>query len=463
MAENDLTVLVIEAQSVRGVRVTRQRDALSQVADGVWPIAAAPADAAVAEGVAADEESRLAQALAAAGAALGVPGRLVVALPTDRLMVRVLSLPPADAASLAGIVRLQMEKIAPFSGEELTVASEVLRADDAGVRVLAAAAPRPLLDLLEAALAKAGFKPDRLDVALSGWWRQCVDSKLFPACAGRQAVFFEQGGLWDLLIADDGVPVLARSLGTSAEAVDLARELTLSLLAAEFDAGAAPLQTLRLVSEQASDESWARALEAVAGGLPLEHLDRRRLGAAGLGVARRALEKGPLDLMPDAWRQREVAQQTRKRFLTGLGAAAALWLMLAAGLLLAPLGVKSVAARVAARAAACEPAYRTVADTRSRVRLIRTYMDRSRSLLENLRGACDILPEGIDLGSLTYRREEGVKFTGDAADPALVYQFKDALDASKVFTNSMLNGPTLDAARRRHRFEIEAAFPREAE
>jgi hypothetical protein len=179
-------------------------------------------------------------------------------------------------------------------------------------------------------------------------------------------------------------------------------------------------------------------------------------------VALRDAEMGRLDLVPDAWRAQERTQRARRRFLTGFGAAALLWVLLTAGLLLAPGFVRRATAGVAARIAAREPAFREASDVRLRVRLIRSYMDRSRSLLEALRSVCEVMPAGVELSALTYRREEGVKLQGDAAGSALVYAFKDALDAAGVFAGGKLNGPTLDAGRRRHRFEIDARFEADA-
>ena len=47
---------------------------------------------------------------------------------------------------------------------------------------------------------------------------------------------------------------------------------------------------------------------------------------------------------------------------------------------------------------------------------------------------------------------------GDADQSARIYALKDALDAADRFESTRLNGPTLDAARRRYRFEIDARF-----
>ncbi|MDD5707666.1 MAG: hypothetical protein PHR35_17235, partial [Kiritimatiellae bacterium] len=321
----------------------------------------------------------------------------------------------------------------------------------------AAAVPKPTLDALAQRLAAAGLRLSRLDAALLCWWRQLANQQPSALAEGRCAVLFEQGGEWDLLVSEGGEPLLARGLGVPFEPQDLAREITLSLVHAELEATTAPLRSLLVVSEQPPDKEWLSAMEAATALKPV-HVPRECLGPPGLGVALRADEAGRLDLIPAAWRTQESALRIRRRFIAGLGVAALLWVVLAAVLMLAPWSMQQWTARLKARMAAREPAYRAASDVRLRVRLIRTYMDRSRSLLEVLRGVCAEMPQGIDLSSVNYTREEGVKLVGDAADPALVYAFKDAIDASGVFRGSQLSGPTLNVARRRHTFEIDARF-----
>ena len=85
-------------------------------------------------------------------------------------------------------------------------------------------------------------------------------------------------------------------------------------------------------------------------------------------------------------------------------------------------------------------------------------MDRSQSMLEILREICMVMPDGMEFGSITYRRGDAVKLVGDADQSARIYALKDALDAADRFESTRLGGPTLDAARRRYRFEIDARF-----
>ena len=55
-------------------------------------------------------------------------GRVAVALPTDRTLLRVALLPSTDAAELRGMAELQTDKFSPFPVENVAAGAEVLEA-----------------------------------------------------------------------------------------------------------------------------------------------------------------------------------------------------------------------------------------------------------------------------------------------------------------------------------------------
>ena len=182
----------------------------------------------------------------------------------------------------------------------------------------------------------------------------------------------------------------------------------------------------------------------------------------------RDAEEGHLDIIPESWRNVERESASRKRFFAGIGVAVLLWAVLAAVLFLAPVYVKHRTTAVKKAIAKVTPAYQTVSDIRSRVRLIRSYEDRSRSLIEILHLVCEVMPEGVTLSSLQYEKTSeqasrdkqagGIKIVGESTQSSSVLQFKDALDQSGVFAPGKLTGPTMDGKRQNYRFEIDARF-----
>ena len=68
----------------------------------------------------------------------------------------------------------------------------------------------------------------------------------------------------------------------------------------------------------------------------------------------------------------------------------------------------------------------------------------------------------IELNSWNFKREEGVRFSGEADTAALVYQFKDALIDSGIFAEVNLQGPSAGKGNRQ-RFDIDCRFQAEEE
>jgi len=115
-------------------------------------------------------------------------------------------------------------------------------------------------------------------------------------------------------------------------------------------------------------------------------------------------------------------------------------------------GVNSV--RAASKAHA--KAYKQVSDTRDRVNLILSYMDRTYSPLEMLRIASGGLPQGITLTGFNYKRDDGFKVTGEADTPTLVYDFKNAITEDSLFESVALTGPSV--TKNKHKFDVDAKF-----
>ena len=108
---------------------------------------------------------------------------------------------------------------------------------------------------------------------------------------------------------------------------------------------------------------------------------------------------------------------------------------------------KSVESHVLSAIDAIEPAVRSVSDVRHRVRLIRDYSDRTYSPLEVLREISILLPDGITLVEMRYKREETrVTVKATATSTELAYAFKQRVDGSPLFSESKFtSGPTTNA------------------
>ena len=73
------------------------------------------------------------------------------------------------------------------------------------------------------------------------------------------------------------------------------------------------------------------------------------------------------------------------------------------------------------------------------------------------------MPAGVSLGQFIYRKGESLRLSGDAQTVEQVYDFKRSLDASEWLRESSLTGPSYDARKKLHTFEIDILLPGEAE
>jgi len=477
MLTRDFIALATGNGVLCGVRMKKDRAQWAAAGDGEWPLASFVEETGGASGTVqtAEADRPLARVLAAAAHKLG-HADLVITLPDEQILCQVLKVPRAAKDDLPDLVALQIDKLSPFPGEELAIGYEVLGETEEDCIVFAAAVPEALTDEWDAALTAVKLKSVRIDVGLLAWWRGlCKPFDLTRP--GRHAILLNDGGGWDLLILDHGLPVLARAIGHVPSPVDLARELTLSFLNVELTFGYHPPLELLVLEplpvETTDTPAPATPLDAGAIALLAEAIGCavRREGLppalfCAKGAADRSVEEGVIDLTPKKWRQRAADAAARQRLFLGAGLGGAVWALLAGFLFFAPVGCQKMTRHVGKQSAAISAQYKSATDVRDRVRLIRAYMDRDLAAIELLRKVTSVQPGGVMLTSFTYRREEGLRLSGEADDPAQVYAFKDAVTALRrgesqdvLFTTVTLSGPSFEASKRKHRFDLNARLP----
>ena len=458
MAKSEVIAILVEGGCLRGVRFApRGRDGWTRTGGGVWPLEAPqeaePSESAAKGGTLVESDKPLARAVHAAKSALGAK-HVVIALPLSRLLVRVLKLPVEVREDLVSAVTLQMDKLSPFPGEELSVGCEILSETETELWVFAAAMPAAIFEELGTALQLAKLHVIRTDASVLGWFRSlCGPCQLVRP--GRRVMLMRLDDGWDLLVLDHGVPVLVRGLGVQADEGTLIREVTLSLLNAELEAGDSPVVEFLVVAKEAPPAGLLQKLEALSG-VPVRHVAPPTEDGGVEGVAVRTGEGAALDLTPQAWRDEVKEARIRARVLTGVAIAMAAWALFMAVLFAGPLVYRQMTAHVRNASKAQAKAYKQVSDTRERVNLILAYTDRTYSPLEMLRMSSGYLPQGITLIGLTYRRDDGVKISGEADQSTLVYDFKNAVTEDPLFESVSLTGPSISKGK--HKFEVDAKF-----
>ena len=474
--KSDIIALLAEGGVLRGVKFApRGRDGWARTGGGVWPLQTENAEAsseAGQESVSAlgetpaitveapastetvvEGDKPLTRAFTAAQSALGAR-QIVLALPLSQVLVRVLKMPLEVRDDIADAVALQIEKSSPFPGDELSVGCEILSETENHLWVFAAALPETVYDGLGAALREAKLQTIRTDVAALGWLR-ALSGPCQLMRSGRRVVLMDPDGGWDLLVMDDGVPILIRCLGAHTAAGDIARDLTLSLLNVELEAGGGNITETLVVSKNAPSQELLDKLREVTGA-NVRHVVPPSEDGGVEGIALRTGEEAMLDLTPQAWRNEIKEARFRKRLMTGVGIAMGIWAVYMGVLFAGPFVYGQLTERERNTSKAHSRAYKQVSDTRERVKLIESYTDRAKSPLELLRMSADELPQGITLVGFTCKRGDGLKISGEADQPSLVYAFKDAVTANPLFATVTLTGPSM--SRGKHKFDVDAKF-----
>mgnify|MGYP003293717713 CR=1 FL=1 len=389
-----------------------------------------------------------------------VPGEAVLALPLSRLIVKMVRVPGGDDSDPVAVATPVLSALSPFPDEPLTVSCETVRETDKDRIVLAAALPESAADDIAAALDAAKLNVTRVDALalgeLRGLWAKLNDGRT----GVRRLVLMKGVDCVSLVILDDDQPSAIRAL-TSVE--DLRREIMLSLLEAEDFGGAKSLAEIVVVGEVP-----AEGLEAFA---PVRRIepDGEATQLALAGVADRSADPACLDVLPASWR--EVLQETRfkAKLFRFLAVAGGIWVLIMAVLFGVPMVYGYMTDHQKSLSAEHKKAYKTVLETKEKVTLVRKYSDHGRGALEVMREVSERLPlpedadsSCIELSSWNFKREDGVRVSGEAESAALVYQFKDALIESGLFAAVELQGPSAGKGGR-HRFDIDCRFEAEEE
>lgn len=379
----------------------------------------------------------------------------VLGLPLSRLIVKMVRVPEESRGDPSAFAAPILQAMSPYPDEPLTVSCETVRETERGMVVLAAALPESASDDIAEALDSKKLNVTRIDAlalgTLRGVWSALGqgDERRLVLIGGPDCV--------SAVVIDGDMPSAIRAISSQS---DMKREVMLSLLEAEDFGGARDLSEIVCVGEVPSD-----GLETFA---PIRKIEVGE-DAALVGVAERALEPDSINALPASWQ--EVLEETRfKSKLKGrLFVAGGLW----AAIMLVLFGVPIVYGYLTDhQKALCREhsrQYRAVAEMRDKVKLVQKYSDHARGALEIMKAVSDRLPQGVTLNSWSFRRDEGVKVSGEADEAEFVYKFKDNMSEAgsedgdeSVFASVTLNGPSAGRGGKQ-KFDLECRYELEEE
>lgn len=508
--KKSITVLGVEADGIRGVRLEESGADWNCIDSEFWPIGggrrvednALRQDASApdndprqkdGDGVAASPQSdedeavvssddryaATVDALTEAAKRFGT-NEVVLSMPLSSLLVKVARTPVEERDSLSETAGEELGKVSPFPDETPVTGIETAAETDRELVTMFAALPETAAADIGDALDEAKVRVLRTDVTALGWlrnlWSRIVverrveDNAPCQDAASRIVVLMDFDDGWDVVVLDDGAPSLLRGLGRISDPAELGREVTLSLLQAGSTAEPGEIVVF---SRREVDPAVVERL-GTFGPVRVERVDESDANWGVDGVARRTQEGATLDVTPSDWGELREETRFKKKLTMFLAVAAAGWALVMAALFGGPIVYGHLAERQKTICKRHAKAFREVKDMRDKVKLVQQYSDHARGTLEMLKAVSDRMPEGVTLTSFNYKRGEKLSLVGEADQPTVVYDFKNALteaaivaedagsegdakaEGEKLFAEVTLTGPS--KSRNGHKFSIECLF-----
>ena len=396
----------------------------------------------------------------------------VLALPLNRLLVKMVRVAPDEDPVM--VSEPILKAMSPFPDDALTVSCEIVRDDEKGRVVIAAALPESAADDIGEALDAEKLSVVRIDSLvlgqLRGIWNTLGESST------RRLILFDSPDCLSCIVLDSDQPSAIRAI---TDRTNLWREVTLSLLEAEDFGGAKKIDEIIVVGQEVDDSTvqpptsdlqpQEDPFNALAAFAPIRRITVGS-DAALVGVAERSEDEGALNALPESWR--ELLEETRfkAKLFRYLAIAGGVWLLVMAILFGVPMVYNFMTSHQKSLSKQHQRQYAAVKEMKAKVDLIHKYSDHARGALEIMKALSDRLPEGVTLSAWNYNREDGVRVSGDAETAEAAYAFKDAMDemsdgeegeGERIFGTVDLNGP--NASKGGYRFDLDCQYQREDE
>jgi Tfp pilus assembly protein PilN len=398
----------------------------------------------------------------------GVKGNITLVLPTSSTLMRVVELPSTDPEEIRSMAELQMDKFAPFPVDQMCVGHEVLAQTEDRSRVLVAAAPRGTVDAIGATFFQAGILPQSIDVVIMGWW-WLLKAKGHVAETGRELFLIVDDDATELVVSQDGTPVLIRALAAigveaAAAAKEIAEETIYTLTTIETEWGAGHVDKLHVWHGEKISPEFLRELSA-ASEVDIDFNELKKLPPLSEGLARRIHERrgAVLDLAPAEWKASAISREARKRITIIAVTLLAIWMMAVGALFVYSQHEQDTAVFAKNELQRLDKKAGEVRELQKQVQSLQRYADRSYSALECLREICMLMPPGPELDALNYEKYNQVSLRGVADGDGPILDFFKQLQTSKFFPKVEPGGLTsvMKNNRPRSQFKATISLPEE--
>lgn len=398
--------------------------------------------------------------------ALPAKGIVHACMPMSDILVRVVSLPTTSRDELADMVELQVGKMSPFPIDDLVVSFEVLESDETSSRVLIAAILRQKLDFFH----EMGVYPQSVDIDLLAYWHglRLEGEATRP---GRVFYLFVNADSTQLIVAEEGVPVLFRTLMEREDLSEtdyleaVAEELSYAAIALEADCGASEGARAVVI---APGQEFSRIGDMLPEGMreDFSSFDLDALPPLSELVVRRRLEVGAdcVDLTPAEWKSAARDRVIKKRMLFAAAGFIALWVLFVAGFMGYGHWQQTATRRLEKLAEELQEPALESQRLQMRIRALEQYADRTHSVLECLREVSVLLPRNLELLSFNFKKGDEINLRGVSSSPgaAEIYEYFQSLEDSDKFlelANQQVSTVTRRNVGRVSQFQVNLILP----
>lgn len=356
----------------------------------------------------------------------------VLALPLDRLLVKVVKVPEAEREDICGFLTDIFKKISPYPDESIKVSYETVRETEDGPVVLAAALPEGSTDDIAETLDRAGLNVTRVDSLALGVLRVAWSCLGIASDMSRRVVLIAGNSCVSLFVLDGDCPAVVRAVSNGS---DLKREIMLSLVEADSLAGPAELREIIVLGD---------GLDCSGIGLaPARTIDASSIDPLA-GIAERAADPSSLNALPESWRDVLEESRFKSKFKKIAAAALAVWVAMLAVIIGVPEYYAAKTADQNEIIRRNNKRFRDVQKKMEQVKAVQNVSNHDLGALETLRVVASAMPDGLVLSRWNFKRGDVLTFTGtsEAGNHQRVYDFKDKLSSVKL---SQISGLETDA------------------
>jgi hypothetical protein len=379
--------------------------------------------------------------------ALFQPRLNVAWLPSEKVFLRVVQVPKADAAETQSMVELQLEKLSPLPVAQVVWGYETLPAADRDMQTaVVIIVPRAYVEEFLGHLEGQGFLADRLELPFLDQLRatrvEADGAWIYPGVGGDSASCLVA---WWYGRTLRNLCLVHLPAGEQRGAF-FQQQLAQMIWAGELEEWLDSPPTFHLVAEPGATGEWRGYFGEEQPVVVVPPLAAPELAAL---TARRATDQhAHTNLLPAEYTKRYHQQFVDRLWMRGLGALLLVYIVLAAAYLVWVRFERFRVSRAESQVASHAQSYTNALQLKERVKVLQDQMDLQFAALDCWKAVADFLPTELTLNTMNFDQGRKLTLMGTAStdDVTKVQDFNEALRKVQVKGQplfSKINAPTI--------------------